>query len=64
MLSVPVVYEDGMKDQVDPQSLQVLIEAKMIVKFQRGKGWAYIGIDPVRSKPRADYAGPERRKMH
>ncbi|MFO7811620.1 MAG: hypothetical protein R6V21_01525 [Pelovirga sp.] len=64
MLSVPVVYEDGMMDQVDPLSLQVLIEEEMIIKFQRGEGWAYVGVDPVRSKPRVDYPGPERRKMH
>jgi hypothetical protein len=64
MLSVPVVYEDGMMDQVDPRSLQVLIEEEVIVKFQRGEGWAYVGVDPVRNKQRADYPGPERRQMH
>jgi hypothetical protein len=64
MRSVPVVYDDGMMDRVDTLSLQVLIEEKMIVKFQRGKGWAYIGVDPIRSSHREDYAGPERRKMH
>lgn len=64
MLSVPIVYEDGMMDQVDPRSLQVLIEAEMIVKFQRGEGWAYIGLDPIRRSDRDEYAGPERRQIH
>jgi hypothetical protein len=64
MLNVPVVYEDGMMDQVDPQSLQVLIEEETIIKFQRGEGWAYVGVDPVRRKKRDDYPGPERRQMH
>ncbi|MBD1399568.1 GSU3473 family protein [Pelovirga terrestris] len=64
MLIVPIVYEDGMMDQVDPQSLQVLIEEEMIVKFQRGEGWVYVGVDPVRTKQRPDYPGPERRHMH
>lgn len=64
MLSVPIVYEDGMMDQVDPLSLQVLIEEEMIVKFQRGEGWAYIGLDPIRRSDRYDYSGPERRELH
>jgi hypothetical protein len=64
MLSVPVVYEDGMMDQVDPRSLQILIEEEIIIKFQRGEGWAYVGVDPVRGKPRDHYPGPERRQMH
>ena len=64
MLSVPVVYEDGMMEQVDPRSLQVLIEEEVIIKFQRAEGWAYVGVDPVRRKQRADYPGPERRQMH
>lgn len=64
MLSVPIVYEDGMMDQVDPLSLQVLIEEEMIVKFQRGEGWAYIGLDPIRRSDRDDYPGPERRELH
>lgn len=63
MLSVPIVYEDGMMDQVDPRSLQILIEEEAIVKFQRGKGWAYVGVDPVRRSQNNNYAGPERRRM-
>jgi len=64
MLSVPVVYEDGMMDQVDPKSLQILIEEEIIIKFQRGEGWAYVGVDPVRRKQRDHYPGPERRQRH
>jgi len=64
MLSVPVVYEDGMMDQVDPLSLQILIEENMIVKFQRGEGWAYVGLDPIRRSDSDEYAGPERRQRH
>ncbi|HMB16327.1 MAG TPA: hypothetical protein VKN62_08425 [Pelovirga sp.] len=64
MQSVPVVYDDGMMDKVDALSLQILIEEQMIVKFQRGKGWAYVGVDPIRKSQRDDYSGPERRQTH
>lgn len=64
MLSVPVVYEDGMTEQVDPLSLQILIEEKMIVKFRRRAGWVYVGADPIRKSQRDDYFGPERRRMN
>jgi len=64
MRSVPVVYDDGMMDKVDTLSLQILIEEKMIVKFQRGKGWAYVGVDPIRKSQRDDYFGPERRRQY
>lgn len=64
MLSVPVVYEDGLMDQVDPLSLQILIEEETIVKFQRRDGWAYVGVDPTRRGQGHAYAGPERRQLH
>lgn len=64
MRSVPVVYDDGMMDKVDTLSLQILIEEKMIVKFQRGKGWAYVGVDPIRKSQRDDYIGPDRRRKN
>ena len=64
MQSIPIVYEDGLMDQVDTQSLQVLIEGDMIVKFQRGEGWVYPGVDPVRRSRREDYQGPERRRLN
>ncbi len=63
MLSVPVVYGDGEMEQVDTRSLQILIEEEMIVKFQRGEGWAYVGLDPIRRSHRDDYAGTERRQI-
>jgi hypothetical protein len=64
MLSVPIVYDDGTVDQVDPRSLQILIEEEMIVKFQRREGWAYIGSDPIRRSQRDAYSGLERRQLH
>jgi len=64
MKEVPVVYQDGMMDMVDPTVLQNLIETDEIVKFQRSDGWAYPGIDPVRRLMRSGYQGPERRMMH
>lgn len=64
MQSIPIVYEDGMMDQVDPRSLQVLIEGDLIVKFQRRGGWVYLGVDPVRESHRKDYPGPERRRLN
>ncbi|MFO7764984.1 MAG: hypothetical protein R6V33_00975 [Pelovirga sp.] len=63
MQSIPIVYEDGMMDQVDSRSLQVLIEGDMIVKFHRKDGWVYLGVDPVRRLKRQDYPGPERRRL-
>ncbi len=64
MQSIPIVYEDGMMDQVDPRSLQVLIEGDMIVKFRRKGGWVYVGVDPVRKSRRENYRGPERRRLN
>jgi len=64
MKEIPVVYQDGMMDMVDPVILQRLIETDEIVKFQRADGWVYPGIDPVRSNMRPEYQGPERRMMN
>lgn len=64
MQSIPVVYDDGMMDQVDTRSLQALIDRDVIIKFQRGDGWAYLGVDPVRRSQRDDYSGPERRRLN
>jgi hypothetical protein len=61
MKDVAVVYQDGMMDIVEPQTLQNLIENDEIVKFQRTDGWVYPGIDPVRRFARTSYRGPERR---
>lgn len=61
MREVPVVYQDGMMDMVEPQVLQNLIEKDEIVKFQRSDGWVYPGIDPIRRMARSSYQGPERR---
>ncbi len=61
MKEVPVVYQDGMMDMVEPEVLQGLIEGDEIVKFQRTDGWVYPGIDPVRRYDRSNYQGPERR---
>jgi len=63
MKEVPVVYQDGMMDMVDPTILQRLIEADDIVKFQRADGWVYPGIDPVRRVLNSGYQGPERRML-
>lgn len=63
MKEVPVVYQDGMMDMVEPQVLQSLIENDGIIKFQRNDGWVYPGIDPVRRMASAGYSGPERRLM-
>lgn len=63
MKEVPVVYQDGMMDMVEPQVLQGLIENDGIIKFQRNDGWVYPGIDPVRRMASPSYRGPERRLM-
>ena len=64
MKEVPVVYQDGMMDMVESNSLQTLIETDEIVKFQRTDGWVYPGIDPVRRFPRRSYQGTERRGIY
>ena len=64
MREVTVVYQDGMMDMVEPNSLQSLIETDEIVKFQRFDGWVYPGIDPVRNFSRSGYQGPERRTVY
>ena len=64
MKDVPVVYQDGMMDMVDPTMLQRLIETDEIVKFQRAEGWVYPGIDPIRRAMKSNYQGPERRMMN
>lgn len=64
MKEVPVVYQDGMMDMVEPNTLQSLIETDEIVKFQRTDGWVYPGIDPVRRYVRSGYHGQERRGMY
>lgn len=61
MKEVPVVYQDGMMDMVEPKTLQTLIKSDEIVKFQRCDGWVYPGIDPVRRFAQRNYQGPERR---
>ncbi len=61
MREIPVIYQDGMMDMVEPQVLQRLIEEDGIVKFQRTDGWVYLGIDPVRRMENTNYRGPERR---
>lgn len=63
MRDVPVVYQDGMMDMVEPNVLQRLIESDEIVKFQRSDGWVYPGIDPIRRYVESAYAGPERRLL-
>lgn len=61
MITIPIVYADGMMDVVDPKSLQILIEEHAIIKFRRHDGWVCLGIDPVRKQRRDNYLGPERR---
>ena len=60
-MEIPIVYHDGMMDIVDPLKLQKLIEYDGIIKFQRGDGWVYPEIDPVRNSFASSYSGPERR---
>jgi len=63
MVFIRVRYPDGITRLVRPAILDHLIETKRIVAFRRSDGWVRIGIDPIRSRRRRAYFGPERRQM-
>ena len=60
---VQVQYANGKYDIVKPWFLDWLIESRRIVAFKRGREWAIIGRDPVRSTcgDSSAYGGRERR---
>ncbi len=59
-MTIKVVYHNDETDEVEPARLDELIASHKIKKFLRTKGWATVGVDPVRGA-RGSYSGPERR---
>ncbi len=52
MAVIEVVYHDGLFGFVSAHELDQLIASERIVKFQRSGGWAYLGVDPMRTADR------------
>jgi len=61
VLIIQVELIDGCCIRVVPRGLDLLLERKLVRRFQRNSGWAVVGVDPVRMLAAASYAGPERR---
>lgn len=60
---IRVIYTNGAYDMVRPEILDEMLARGAVAGFLRGSGWAVVGRDPVRSRSRHTYAGPERRKF-
>jgi hypothetical protein len=62
---ISVVLVDGTHCSVSPKALDVLIASNRVQKFRRQKGWATVGIDPIRLTDHPDgnfcFWGSERR---
>jgi hypothetical protein len=50
---IHVKRNDNHYDYVKDFMLDLLIDAKKVVKFKRSSGWVSIGIDPIRKNKRA-----------
>jgi len=61
VLIIQVELIDGCCIRVVPRGLDLLLERKLVRRFQRNSGWAVVGVDPVRTLAAVSYAGPERR---
>lgn len=48
VMAIKVMYHNDTYDEVDPSLLDDLISSHKVKKFLRSKGWATVGIDPVR----------------
>jgi len=58
---INVIYKNGVKDRISPALLGTLLDSKQIDQFERGNGWARVGVDPIRKAVMGDYDGSERR---
>jgi hypothetical protein len=64
---IEVELVDGEMTKVLQQGLDRLIEKNLVKRFKRHSGWAYVGIDPIRSKHNTYeqlFDGPERRNPY
>jgi hypothetical protein len=61
---IHIVRIDNRYDYVKDFILDILIEAKEIVKFKRRTGWVTIGVDPIRERKRDRvFTGTDRRAL-
>lgn len=61
---IDVILKDGTYHHFTPRVLDVLLDSHRVHKFKRSGGWATVGVDPIRNRPKEshhDYHGPERR---
>ena len=49
---INVKYVDDGYDNVEKNTLDVLIDSNKIVEFERASGWVRIGVDPIRKTKR------------
>ena len=59
---INIVYRNGKYGLVEDSELDELIAKKEIKKFLRSTGWCTLGVDPIRTEPRINYKGQERRQ--
>lgn len=59
---IRVIYTNGAYDMVRPDVLDDMLARGAVAGFLRGSGWVVVGRDPIRSRSRQPYSGPERRK--
>lgn len=61
-MTIQVELIDGCCVRVVPRGLDLLLERSLVRRFQRGSGWAVVGVDPIRAAPSEfDFNGAERR---
>lgn len=61
-MMIRVEYRDGQQQLVRPHQLKKLISSEQIVRFERSRGWATLGVDILRDPGgNGDFAGIERR---
>lgn len=61
-MMIRVLYQNGKFDMVKDVLLGLYIASGKIAKFGRRRGWAIVGIDPIRGIG-CHYIGPERRHV-
>jgi hypothetical protein len=49
---IHVKYPDDGYNNVEKNTLDVLINSNKIVEFERASGWVRIGVDPIRKTKR------------
>ena len=61
-MSVKIVYQNDILDEIEPSRLDELISSNRIKKILRSDGWASVATAPMRGRRRR-YEGPERRRV-